>query len=122
MTSIIHHLLLYTMVMQNGRIKSTRELLTNVGESVATYKAMVTAPNFSEVVVSPNVLVFMKKHERKSYNLTINYKGNMERRVSSGSLVWVEDNGKHTVRSPIVVSPLVFALVLQLLSDSILIF
>ncbi|EXC32842.1 Subtilisin-like protease [Morus notabilis] len=88
--------------------KYTRTL-TNVGESVVTYKAMVTAPNFSEVVVSPNVLVFMKKHERKSYNLTIKYKGNMERRVSSGSLVWVEDNGKHTVRSPIVVSPLVFA-------------
>lgn len=83
----------------------------NVGQSFVTYKAVVTRPNGSQVVVSPDVLVFMKKYEKKSNNLTIKFKGNMERRVSFGSLVWVEENGKHTVRGPIVVSPSVLSII-----------
>lgn len=112
MTSIIRRLLLYTMliIMGNGRSKSIyTRTLTNVGQSFVTHKAIVTGPNGSQVVVSPDVLVFMNKYEKKSNNLTIKFKGNMERRFSFGSLVWVEENGKHTVRSPIVVTPSVLS-------------
>lgn len=65
----------------------------------------MTAPEDSVVVVSPNILTFEEKYERQSYNVTINYKGNDREKVLFGELVWVEENDKHRVRSPIVISP-----------------
>ena len=67
---------------------------------------MVTAPEGSTVVVSPEKLIFRKRNEKKSYNLTITYGG--KAKSSFGTLVWVEENGNHEVRTPIVISPDVY--------------
>ncbi|XAR64852.1 Tripeptidyl-peptidase II, partial [Bertholletia excelsa] len=83
-----------------------RRTVTNVGDGAARYKAKVTAPKGSMVKVSPETLEFGGKYDRQSYSLTIRYKGDEKRRVTFGSIVWVEDNGSHRVRSPIVVSPM----------------
>ncbi|XP_073136473.1 subtilisin-like protease SBT3 [Henckelia pumila] len=82
--------------------RTFRRTVTNVGNGAATYKAKVeTAPNGIQIRVSPRILSFNKKYEKLSYSLTIRFKG-----VSGyGSLTWVEENGNHTVRSPIDVSP-----------------
>lgn len=50
--------------------------------------------------------MFGKKKEKQSYHITIVYRGDEKREVSFGALFWVEENGKHKVRSPIVVSPM----------------
>ncbi|EXC21741.1 Subtilisin-like protease [Morus notabilis] len=67
----------------------------------------------SIIKVTPESLVFGKKNEEKSYTLTITsdvYKKRSHvrhnRSVAFGDIIWVEENGNHIVRSPIVVSPL----------------
>lgn len=64
-------------------IKQFRRIVTNVGQATSIYKVMVREPKDSKVKVG---------------------------QVSFGKIVWVEENGKHTVRSPIVVSPRVHAI------------
>ncbi|KAF3792718.1 Subtilisin-like protease SBT1-9 [Nymphaea thermarum] len=54
------------------------------------------------VAVSPDSLAFEKKNEKASFVLTIENTGPMEDDVVSGSLSWVESQGNHVVRSPIV--------------------
>lgn len=54
-------------------------------------------------------LVFRNENEKQAYRVIINYRGDAEGEASFGELVWTEENGKHTVRSPIVVSPVVHA-------------
>ncbi|EYU25439.1 hypothetical protein MIMGU_mgv1a0017512mg, partial [Erythranthe guttata] len=79
--------------------------LTNVGSGGATYRAEVERPKGSTIVVSPERLVFGSKHEKRSYSLTIRYRSNSEFVIADGSITWIEENGKHRVRSPIVISP-----------------
>ncbi|KAB1199442.1 hypothetical protein CJ030_MR4G022476 [Morella rubra] len=68
---------------------------------------MVKSPEGSRVEVSPMTLIFRKKYEKQSYNVTIiTYEGNNEGdEVPFGELIWVERTGNHRVRSPIVISP-----------------
>ena len=87
-------------------IQNFHRIVTNVGQDASTYKVMVTAPEGSTVVVSPEKLIFRKRNEKKSYNLTITYGG--KAKSSFGTLVWVEENGNRKVRSPIVISPDVY--------------
>lgn len=88
-----------------------RRILTNINAegAVSTYKAIVTTPKGSEVLVSPKSLIFRQQYEKQSYTLTIKYRGNKDQKVFSGSLIWVQKNGKHSLRSLIVVSPMIFA-------------
>ncbi|CAL0316638.1 unnamed protein product [Lupinus luteus] len=81
--------------------------VTNVGNGAATYRAKVSNPKGFVVTVLPETLEFGFKHEKKSYTLVIKYKRlrKKEEDVSFGDIVWVEDGGAHTVRSPIVVAP-----------------
>ncbi|XP_060176888.1 subtilisin-like protease SBT3 [Lycium barbarum] len=79
--------------------------VTNVGASAAKYKAKVRAPKNSRISISPRTLVFEKKNQKQDYTLTIRYKGIADDQAQSGSITWVEENGHHTVRSPIVVAP-----------------
>ncbi|MCE0481805.1 Subtilisin-like protease sbt3, partial [Datura stramonium] len=81
-----------------------RRTVTNVGPGAAKYKAKVIAPKNSTISISPQTLVFEKKNQKQDYTLTIRYKGNAEDQAQSGSITWVEENGHHTVRSPIVVA------------------
>ncbi|KAM3340109.1 subtilisin-like protease SBT3 [Capsicum galapagoense] len=82
-----------------------RRTVTNVGAGAAKYKAKVKAPKNSTISISPQILVFEKKNQKQDYTLTIHYKGIAEDQAQSGSITWVEKNGHHTVRSPIVVAP-----------------
>ncbi|KAG5627539.1 hypothetical protein H5410_012757 [Solanum commersonii] len=82
-----------------------RRTVTNVGNAAAKYRVKVKAPRNSKVSVSPQALVFEKKNQKLSYSLTIRYKDDAQQEVQSGSITWVEENGNHTVRSPIVISP-----------------
>lgn len=88
-------------------VETFQRIVTNVGDGAAIYKARVDGPTGSVVTVSPETLVFEKKYEKQRYNLTINYTNDDEQKVSFGAVVWIEENGMHTVRSPIAVSPLV---------------
>ncbi|KAH0784355.1 hypothetical protein KY290_003953 [Solanum tuberosum] len=81
-----------------------RRTVTNVGQGAATYKAKIKAPKNSKVSVSPQTLVYKNKNEKQSYTLTIRYIGP---NWNYGSITWVEENGNHTVRSPIVISPII---------------
>ncbi|XP_059296358.1 subtilisin-like protease SBT3 [Lycium ferocissimum] len=82
-----------------------RRTVTNVGAGAVKYKAKVREPKNTTISISPRTLVFEKKNQKKDYTLTIRYKGNAEDQAQSGSITWVEENGHHTVRSPIVVAP-----------------
>ncbi|XP_055808490.1 subtilisin-like protease SBT3 [Solanum dulcamara] len=82
-----------------------RRTVTNVGPGAAKYKVKVKAPKNSTVSISPQTLVFEKKNQKQDYTLTIRYKGIAIDQAQSGSITWVEENGHHTVRSPIVVAP-----------------
>ncbi|KAG8377582.1 hypothetical protein BUALT_Bualt08G0048100 [Buddleja alternifolia] len=79
--------------------------VTNVGTGAATYRVKVKKPKASVVTVSPETLVFQKKNEKQRFSLTIRYKTYEEYVINHGSITWVEEKGKHTVRSPIVVTP-----------------
>ncbi|KAJ7973598.1 Subtilisin-like protease-like protein [Quillaja saponaria] len=85
-------------------VKKFQRTVTNVGDGAATYTAKV--PMGSGVTVSPSELVFKRKYEKQSFTLTLKYGWDKKNIVSSGELVWVEEKGFHTVRSPIVLSPL----------------
>ncbi|XP_059637320.1 subtilisin-like protease SBT3 [Cornus florida] len=85
--------------------RTFQRTVTNVGDGPRIYKAEVTAPEHSTIFVWPEKILFVKKYEKQSYNLTIKYMKEKNGTVKFGSLVWVEENGNHTVRSPIVVSP-----------------
>ncbi|KAK6804039.1 hypothetical protein RDI58_001823 [Solanum bulbocastanum] len=90
-------------------VKKFTRTVTNVGSGAARYRALVKVPKNTSISVSPQVLTFGKKYEKKRYTLTIRYRG--EGRESYvfnyGSITWAEQNGKHTVRSPISVSPII---------------
>ncbi|KAK7374346.1 hypothetical protein VNO80_07776 [Phaseolus coccineus] len=82
-----------------------RRTVTNVGVGAATYRAMVTQPKGSVVTVSPETLSFRYKNEKLSYNVIIKYSQYKKEDISYGDLIWIEDGGAHSVRSPIVVAP-----------------
>ncbi|XP_073154265.1 subtilisin-like protease SBT3 [Henckelia pumila] len=79
--------------------------VTNVGDGAATYRVKLETPAGSTVKISPKVLVFQKKYEKRSYSLTIRYRSSEDFMAKAGSVTWVDDAGKYTVRSPLVVSP-----------------
>ncbi|GFY83662.1 NAD(P)-linked oxidoreductase superfamily protein [Actinidia rufa] len=74
------------------------------------------APKGSVVTVSPETLVFGENYEKQSYSLTIRYTSDKNRPVPFGSVIWVEENGKQRLRSPIVVSPVVKSIHINSLS------
>ncbi|XP_059636708.1 subtilisin-like protease SBT3 [Cornus florida] len=86
-------------------VQKFQRIVTNVGNATAIYRAKVEAPKGSVVRVSPKTLIFKKMYAKKSYSLTISYRGLEGTSQTYGSVIWVEDAGKHTVRSPIMVSP-----------------
>ncbi|XP_057779876.1 subtilisin-like protease SBT3 [Salvia miltiorrhiza] len=91
-----------------GVVQEFKRTVTNVGGEATSYKVKVNAPSGSAVTVSPTTLQFGNRYEKQSYSLKIAYTGNMTSGVVSfGSLSWIEENGGHTVRSPIVVAPMI---------------
>ncbi|RDX81110.1 Subtilisin-like protease SBT1.3, partial [Mucuna pruriens] len=82
-----------------------RRTVTNVGDGAATYRAKVTQPKGSVVTVSPETLALRYKNEKLSYDVMIKYSKYKKESISFGDIVWIEEGGTHSVRSPIVVVP-----------------
>ncbi|KAL7085255.1 hypothetical protein ACP275_14G271000 [Erythranthe tilingii] len=78
--------------------------VTNVANGAATYRVKLEKPENTRVRISPKTLVFRKKYEKQSYSLNVRYRGDIDAFPTFGSLTWVEENGTHIFRSPIVVS------------------
>nr|GMD69869.1 subtilisin-like protease SBT1.9 [Ipomoea batatas] len=99
---------LYPLGGDNGvydwMVQTFNRTLTNVGPGAATYKAKLEVPKNSTISLSPTTLVFTEKMEKQSYSLRIRYIGDDNQSKNVGSITWVEVNGNHKVRSPIVVS------------------
>ncbi|KAJ7960218.1 Subtilisin-like protease [Quillaja saponaria] len=80
---------------------TVKRILKNVG-SLATYRAQVQKPTGTSVFVEPKILKFSKVDEEKSFNVTLQVKqANTAKNYVFGSLIW--SDGKHNVKSPIVV-------------------
>ncbi|GFZ09310.1 hypothetical protein Acr_20g0011180 [Actinidia rufa] len=88
-------------------VQKFERTVTNVGSGATKYKVKIKVPKGSVITVSPKTLVFKKIHEKQNYTLTLTYNSHEEWVETFGSITWVENNGNHTVRSPIFVSPMV---------------
>ncbi|XP_054797644.1 subtilisin-like protease SBT4.3 [Prosopis cineraria] len=77
--------------------------VTNVGLAKSTFKASISSPSFNNMTltVKPKVLRFKSLNERKSFVVDVRGKELSDRSAISSSLVW--SDGRHVVRSPIVV-------------------
>jgi subtilisin family serine protease len=84
-------------------IQEFHRTVTNVGEGQAIYVASITPVEGYRVSVIPNKLVFNKKSEKLSYKLRIEGpRMTQNNEVAFGYITW--QDGKHVVRSPIVVT------------------
>ncbi|KAF7141146.1 hypothetical protein RHSIM_Rhsim06G0052200 [Rhododendron simsii] len=77
--------------------------VTNAGAGMANYMAKVTPMEGFIVKVVPEKLVFTERSEKQSYKVSIQGPKTMkEGTLAFGYLTWVEVEGDHVVRSPIV--------------------
>nr|GLL37640.1 subtilisin-like protease SBT4.15 [Ipomoea trifida] len=74
----------------------------NVGEGSATYKVQTESPKNLSIEVSPNILLFKNKNEKKSFKVTLSgsYPKDIKGRLS-GSIIWSDTI--HNVKIPILV-------------------
>ncbi|ONK68338.1 uncharacterized protein A4U43_C05F10380 [Asparagus officinalis] len=86
-------------------LTSITRTLKNVGPQ-GTYNARVIAPPGVLVVVKPSTLRFGKKGEEKKFKVFLKAKKSGPKDYVFGGLIW--SDGKHYVRSPIVVKSLLF--------------
>ncbi|XP_038891121.1 cucumisin-like [Benincasa hispida] len=73
--------------------------LTNVEKGGSTYKATVSSPQGLLISVNPSTLSFKATGDKKPFALTV--QGTVRQPIISGSLTW--SDGRHSVRSPIIV-------------------
>lgn len=89
----------------SAAVQEFRRTVTNVGHAESVYRAEVVKPQNYTVTVSPTTLAFTKKNQKLSYVLKVKRpRGSKDAEYRFGSLTWVEEGGKHVVRSPIVAS------------------
>ncbi|XP_031479531.1 subtilisin-like protease SBT3 [Nymphaea colorata] len=88
---------------QSSGVWMFQRTVTNVGEDgPTTYTAKLTTMKGFSVTVTPLKLTFQRKNQKASFSLTLEVKRPMKDPIVFGFLTWVDDQGKHTVRSPIV--------------------
>ncbi|KAK1265748.1 hypothetical protein QJS04_geneDACA011380 [Acorus gramineus] len=73
----------------------------NVGSTRSTYRAVVRGSRGIHVTVEPKVLSFHALNQKQKFVVTVSGGGLPEGSVASASVVW--SDGRHSVRSPIVV-------------------
>ncbi|CAA6663799.1 unnamed protein product [Spirodela intermedia] len=84
-------------------VRKFKRTVTNVADGGWTYRSRVTSVKGFAIRVSPEVLVFKEKDEMQRFELTVEARVGMKpQQVLHGALTWEDDDGKHTVRSPIV--------------------
>lgn len=88
-------------------VQEFHRTVTNVGDEASTYSSKITPMDGFKISVAPTTLTFRQKYERQSYKLTIEERPKaVKDSVVFGYLSWVENEGKHVVRSPIVATSL----------------
>uniref|UniRef100_A0A5B7AQH6 Putative subtilisin-like protease n=1 Tax=Davidia involucrata TaxID=16924 RepID=A0A5B7AQH6_DAVIN len=87
-------------------VREFQRTVTNVGDGMSTYVAKLTPLEGLKVSVVPEKLVFKEKYEKQSYKLSIEGPRLMKKLGVYGYLSWVEIEGTHEVRSPIVATRL----------------
>lgn len=97
---------LYEQEKGHKLVRNFTRTVTNVGNGPTTYKAKLVAPKGTTIRISTETLKFSRKNEKQSYSLTISYRSRENFHITHGSLTWIEDNGKHSVRSAIVIFPM----------------
>ncbi|XP_031479802.1 subtilisin-like protease SBT3 [Nymphaea colorata] len=91
--------------VQSSGVHRFKRTVTNVGlRSSATYTAKLTPMNGFKVTVVPDKLIFRRKKGKATFTLTVEANKPMDEPIISGSLSWVDDQRKHVVRSPIVIT------------------
>ncbi|XAR60010.1 Cucumisin [Bertholletia excelsa] len=90
------------------RLKQFRQIfertVTNVGSPQSTYKATFYAPKSTKIqfLIEPDTLKFKSTGEKLTFKMLVfGVLGQFDEALVSASLVW--DDGRHRVRSPIVV-------------------
>lgn len=87
-------------------VQTLKRKVTNVGGSSATYTADVSGVAGFEVTVTPSTLE-LAPGETKAFTITVKRTTAPLRQYTAGQLTW--SDGRHTVRSPIVVRPVALA-------------
>jgi len=84
-----------------------RRVVRNVGTNVkATYRAKVSSPAGVRVTVRPGKLEFSAKQKTQEYEITFAQRiiGSVTEKHTFGSIVWSDEDAKHTVTSPIAIT------------------
>ncbi|XP_065880983.1 subtilisin-like protease SBT3 [Euphorbia lathyris] len=88
-------------------VQEYHRTVTNVGDPVSTYTAILTPIDQIKVTVIPTKLEFKAKNQKLSYKLVIEGPRKLNNTdIVFGYLSWVQSNGKHIVKSPIAVTSL----------------
>ncbi|CAG7879845.1 unnamed protein product [Brassica rapa] len=87
----------------NSFTASFNRTITNVGTPNSTYTSKVAAGHGSKltIMVTPSVLYFKTVNEKQSFKVTVTGSDLSSKLPSSANLIW--SDGRHNVRSPIVV-------------------
>ncbi|GAV62890.1 Peptidase_S8 domain-containing protein/PA domain-containing protein/Inhibitor_I9 domain-containing protein, partial [Cephalotus follicularis] len=99
---------LFSSVSKGPTKKSFIRTVTNVGSVTAVYRPKILAPKEVNVTVKPSKLVFTGTAKKRSFIVTVtadvNHLALGDSGAAFGSISWTD--GKHLVRSPIVVTQL----------------
>ncbi|WCJ35445.1 Subtilisin-like protease [Euphorbia peplus] len=88
-------------------VQEYHRTVTNVGDPVSTYTAVLTPIDQIKVTVIPTKLEFKAKNQKLSYKLVLEGPRTLNNTdIVFGYLTWVQSNGKHVVKSPIAVTSL----------------
>ncbi|CAN0924630.1 Subtilisin-like protease SBT3 [Linum grandiflorum] len=84
-------------------------VVTNVADGGSVYRGVLETPSGMKAVVEPSVISFEGRYSTAAFNLTVDVvlengfgEGKSDYIGNYGFLSWVEVNGTHVVRSPIV--------------------
>ncbi|KAL4317976.1 hypothetical protein GQ457_18G018260 [Hibiscus cannabinus] len=101
---------LFSTASRSPSSKTFTRTVTNVGQANAVYVAKIEAPRGVTVTVKPMKLVFTPVIKKISFFVTITADSKHlvldDAGAVFGSLTWTDENNKHVVRSPIVVTQL----------------
>jgi subtilisin family serine protease len=80
--------------------KKFKRTLTNVGDDVSTYTAVLVVPDGMRIRVEPRTMTFTRKYQKQSFTLSVEIDENSPS-INYGFLKWI-DQHNHVVASPVV--------------------
>jgi hypothetical protein len=80
--------------------KKFKRTVTNVGDGISTYTAVLVVPNGMRIRVEPSTMTFTRKHQKQSFTLSVESDEDSPS-TNYGFLKWI-DQHNHVVASPVV--------------------